>query len=48
MISSTQLIRFLQKHPNENVWIDEGGLTIETESGGYLEVGGQPLEEDEE
>lgn len=29
------------------IWIDEGGLLLESEAGGYLEVGGEPLEKEE-
>lgn len=42
-----ELLAWLSKLPADcGVWIDEGGLTLVAETGAYLEIGGEPREED--
>jgi hypothetical protein len=55
MISTQELIRWAQTlNPDSGVAVDDGGLTLvelygaNTETGAYLEVGGIPLNEDED
>lgn len=42
-MSAAEIIRWLQTHAADTtVYIGEGGLTLETAEGSYLEVGGEP------
>ena len=47
MIAKEQIMDWLKTHADgTGIWIGEGGLTLESEEGGYIEVGGEPLPED--
>ena len=48
MINTSQLIIWLNRHSDQNIWIDEGGLALESECGDSLEIGGAPEEGNEE
>ena len=43
-VSAIQLTRWLANQ--EVVWIDDGGLTIQSDNGSYFELGGQSEEEE--
>jgi hypothetical protein len=32
----------IEYNPDCLIWVDEGGISLESESGGYIEVGGKP------
>jgi hypothetical protein len=47
MIAKTELEKWLSKLPaDDGVFVDEGGLTLYSQTGNYIEVGGEPLDED--
>ncbi len=49
MITKQEIQEWLDTLPaDDTVGIDEGGLTLVSSSGAYLEVGGEPDEDDEE
>lgn len=51
MLATKELIRWLKTlAPESSVWIDEGGLTLRTDSDpeAYYEVGGEPDEPEED
>ena len=49
-VSRNDLLQWIMKQPEEAViGIDEGGMALEsTFNGAYFEIGGMPVEEDEE
>ena len=47
MTTKKQLINWLINMPDDTkVWVDEGGITLNTDSGLYYEIGGEPEEDD--
>lgn len=45
MMSKAEVLRWINAQPDgAQIWIDEGGLMIESNSGGWLEIGGDPQE----
>lgn len=41
-IKVDELMKWLKSlEPDDIVWIDDGGLTLETRDGAYMEVGGE-------
>lgn len=48
MLPKKEILKWLKTLPNDaGVFVDEGGLTLKTKDGAYLEVGGEPEEEEE-
>ena len=46
MIAASQIARWLNSIPSDTlIWIDEGGLTLCTEGGACLEIGGEAHED---
>lgn len=46
MMKVNEILEWMKALPEDSeVWIDDGGLTLEASNGAYIEIGGEPDEE---